>query len=40
VGWQGSGDLVGLAAANCLLVIHPHQKELAAGEWVDVAGNR
>jgi len=36
VGWQGSGDLVGLAAANCLLVVHPHQTELAAGEWVDV----
>jgi molybdopterin molybdotransferase len=36
VGWQGSGDLVGLAAANCLLAVHPHQTELAAGEWVDV----
>jgi len=36
VGWQGSGDLVGLAAANCLLAIHPHQTELAAGEWVNV----
>ena len=40
VGWQGSGDLVGLAAANCLLVVHPHQTEMAAGEWVDVTGNR
>jgi len=40
VGWQGSGDLVGLAAANCLLVVHPHQTELAAGEWVDVTGYR
>ena len=36
VGWQGSGDLVGVAAANCLLVVHPEQTELAAGDWVDV----
>jgi molybdopterin molybdotransferase len=36
VGWQGSGDLVGNAAANCFLVIHPDQTELAAGDWVEV----
>jgi molybdopterin molybdotransferase len=36
VGWQGSGDLVGVAGANCFLVIHPEQTELAAGDWVDV----
>jgi molybdopterin molybdotransferase len=36
VGWHGSGDLVGLAAANCFLVIHPEQTELAPGDWVDV----
>ncbi len=36
VGWQGSGDLVGVAAANCFLVVHPQQAELAAGDWVDV----
>lgn len=36
VGWQGSGDLVGVAAANCFLVIHPHQTELAEGDGVDV----
>ena len=36
VGWQGSGDLVGLAEANCFLVIHPNQTELAPGDWVDV----
>jgi molybdopterin molybdotransferase len=36
VGWHGSGDLVGIAAANCFLVIHPDQTELAAGDWVDV----
>ena len=36
VGWQGSGDLVGVAAANCFMVVHPDQTSLAAGEWVDV----
>ncbi len=36
VDWQGSGDLVGVAAANCFLVIHPQQTELAPGDWVDV----
>jgi molybdopterin molybdotransferase len=36
VGWQGSGDLVGLAEANCFLVVHPHQTDLAPGDWVDV----
>lgn len=36
VGWQGSGDLVGIAAANCFMVVRPHQTELAAGDWVDV----
>jgi len=36
VGWQGSGDLVGVAAANCFLVVHPEQTEIVAGEWVDV----
>jgi len=36
IGWQGSGDLVGVAAANCFLVVHPEQTEIAAGEWVDV----
>jgi molybdopterin molybdotransferase len=36
VGWQGSGDLAGLAAANCFLVMPPGQTEVAAGDWVDV----
>ena len=36
VGWQGSGDLVGVAAANCFLVVHPDQSEIPGGEWVDV----
>jgi molybdopterin molybdotransferase len=40
VGWQGSGDLVGVAAANCFLVVHPEQTELAAGDWVDVLPKR
>jgi molybdopterin molybdotransferase len=34
--WQGSGDLAGLAAANCFLVLHPGQTPIAPGEWVDV----
>jgi molybdopterin molybdotransferase len=36
VGWQGSGDLAGLAAANCFLVMLPERTEVAAGDWVDV----
>ena len=36
VSWQGSGDLVGVTAANCFLVVHPEQTDLAAGDWVDV----
>lgn len=36
VGWQGSGDLVGVAAANCFLVVHPHQTDLSPGDWVDI----
>lgn len=36
VDWQGSGDLAGLAAANCFLVAHPDQAALAAGDWADV----
>jgi molybdopterin molybdotransferase len=36
VEWQGSGDLVGVAAADCFIVVHPDQTNLAAGDWVDV----
>lgn len=36
VGYQGSGDLVGVAAANCFLVVRPEQTDLAAGDCVDV----
>jgi molybdopterin molybdotransferase len=34
--WQGSGDWVGAAAANCFLVVHPDQTDLARGDAVDV----
>ncbi|HEX5410898.1 MAG TPA: gephyrin-like molybdotransferase Glp [Terriglobia bacterium] len=36
VGWQGSGDLVGVAEAHSFLVVHPEQPSPAAGDWVDV----
>jgi molybdopterin molybdotransferase len=36
VAWQGSGDMVGVAAANAFVVLHPEQTSLAAGEWADV----
>ena len=36
VGWQGSGDLVGVAEANAFLVVHPEQPSPDAGDWVDV----
>ena len=36
VGWQGSGDLVGVAEANAFLVVHPEQPPPAEGDWVDV----
>jgi molybdopterin molybdotransferase len=36
VTWQGSGDLVGVAAANCFVVVHPEQINLSTGDWVDV----
>ena len=36
VGWQGSGDLVGVAEANAFLVVHAEQPSPSAGEWVDV----
>ncbi|HEX4536754.1 MAG TPA: gephyrin-like molybdotransferase Glp [Candidatus Acidoferrum sp.] len=34
--WQGSGDTVTMAKANCLLVVGPHIQMLAAGENVNV----
>jgi molybdopterin molybdotransferase len=38
--WQGSGDIVALAQANCFLVIPETRLEMAAGEWVDVLPRR
>lgn len=40
VTWQGSGDLAGLAASNCFLVVGPSQARLDAGEWVKVLPRR
>lgn len=34
--WQGSGDVVTLAASNCFLVVPPCKPELPAGNYVDV----
>jgi molybdopterin molybdotransferase len=34
--WQGSGDIVALARANCFLVIDQARLEMAATEWADV----
>lgn len=34
--WQGSGDVVTLAASNCFLVVPEDKPELPAGEFVDV----
>lgn len=38
--WQGSGDIVALAQANCFLVVPETRLEMAAGEWVDVLPRR
>jgi molybdopterin molybdotransferase len=38
--WQGSGDVVALAAGNCFLVVPDNLPELAAGAWVDVLPRR
>jgi molybdopterin molybdotransferase len=38
--WQGSGDIVALARANCFLVVSPAKLKLAAGDWVDVLPRR
>jgi molybdopterin molybdotransferase len=38
--WQGSGDIVALAQANCFLVVSETKLELAAGEWVSVLPRR
>jgi molybdopterin molybdotransferase len=36
VGWQGSGDIVSVARANCFLVVLPDRERIAAGENVSL----
>jgi molybdopterin molybdotransferase len=38
--WQGSGDVVTLAAANGFLVVGPEKLEIAAGDWATVLPRR
>ena len=38
--WQGSGDIVALAQANCFLVVQETRLEWGAGDWVDVLQRR
>lgn len=38
--WQGSGDIVALAQANCFLVVTPEKLESPTGDWVDVLPRR
>lgn len=38
--WQGSGDIVALAGANCFLIVPMDHLEMSAGEWVDVLPRR
>jgi molybdopterin molybdotransferase len=38
--WQGSGDIVAVARANCFLIVHPKKLSIGAGEWVDVLPRR
>jgi molybdopterin molybdotransferase len=34
--WQGSGDLLASARANCYLVVLPDRESIAAGEMVSI----
>jgi molybdopterin molybdotransferase len=36
VQWQGSGDMMAAARANCYLVVPPDREKLAKGEMVTV----
>jgi molybdopterin molybdotransferase len=36
IGWQGSGDIVSAARANCFVVVPPDRERIEAGEWVPV----
>ena len=38
--WQGSGDIVALAQANCFIVLAENRLEMDAGEWADVLPRR
>jgi molybdopterin molybdotransferase len=38
--WQGSGDIVALAQANCFLVVPETRLEWNAGDWADVLPRR
>ena len=38
--WQGSGDIVALAEANCFLVVRESHLAMAAGEWCEVLPRR
>jgi molybdopterin molybdotransferase len=38
--WQGSGDIVALAQANCFLVVRDARLVMAAGEWCEVLPQR
>lgn len=38
--WQGSGDIVALAGANCFLVVRNTRLEMNAGEWCEVLPRR
>ena len=38
--WQGSGDIVALADANCFLVVRESRLEMAAGDWCEVLPRR
>jgi len=36
VRWEGSGDIAGVARANCYLVVPPDRSQIGTGEWVPV----
>lgn len=38
--WQGSGDIVALAQANCFLVVRDSRLTMAAGDWCEVMPRR
>ena len=38
--WQGSGDIIAVAQANCFLVVPETKLSLAVGDWVEVLPRR